>query len=37
LNVRNPAASTPLGYTPDGEVRQYGKGGAILKKYKFIQ
>jgi hypothetical protein len=35
-NVRNPAASTPNGYTVDGEVRQYGKGGNTLKKYKFI-
>jgi len=25
LNVRNPAAQTPLGYTVDSEVRQYGK------------
>ena len=36
LNVRNPAAATQLGYTTDGEVRQYGKAGSILKKYKFI-
>ena len=36
LNVRNPAAQTPLGYTVDSEVRQYGKNGNILKKYKFI-
>jgi len=36
LNVRTPAAATPLGYTVDGEVRQYGKGGGIIKKYKFI-
>ena len=35
-NVRNPAASGPTGYTVDGEVRQYGKGGNTLKKYKFI-
>jgi hypothetical protein len=25
-----------LGYTVDSEVRQYGKNGNILKKYKFI-
>jgi len=36
LNVRTPAAATPLGYSVDAEVRQYGKGGNILKKYKFI-
>ena len=36
LNVRNPAAASQLGYTVDGEVRQYGKAGSILKKYKFI-
>jgi len=35
-NVRNPAASGPTGYTVDGEVRQYGKAGNTLKKYKFI-
>ena len=36
LNVRNPAAATPLGYTVDAGVTQYGKGGNTLKKYKFI-
>lgn len=36
LNIRNPAAQAPLGYTVDSEVRQYGKIGNILKKYKFI-
>jgi hypothetical protein len=36
LNVRNPAAATALGYSVDGEVRQYGKAGNTLKKYKFI-
>jgi hypothetical protein len=35
-NVRNPAASTSTGYTVDGEVRQYGKGGNTIKKYKFV-
>ena len=35
-NVRNPAATTPLGYTTDGEVLQYGKNGDTLKKYKFV-
>ena len=35
-NIRNPAATTPLGYTVDSEVRQYGKNGDTLKKYKFI-
>jgi hypothetical protein len=36
LNVRNPAALSPLGYTVDGDVKQFGKNGNILKKYKFI-
>ena len=36
LNVRTPAAQTPSGYTVDGEVRQYGKAGNVLKKYKFV-
>lgn len=36
LNVRNPAALAPLGYTVDGDVKQFGKQGDILKKYKFI-
>ncbi len=36
LNIRTPAALAPLGYTVDGEVFQYGKAGAIIKKYKFV-
>ena len=36
LNVRNPLASTPGGYTVDGDVTQYGKAGDVLKKYKFV-
>ena len=36
LNVRNPLAATPLGYTTDGTVTQFGKGGNALKKYKFV-
>jgi hypothetical protein len=36
LNVRNPVALSPLGYTVDGDVTQFGKKGDILKKYKFI-
>ena len=36
LNVRNPVAATPLGYTVDGEVTQFGKAGNTLKKYKFV-
>lgn len=36
LNIRNPAAATPSGYTVDAGVTQYGKGGNTLKKYKFI-
>ena len=36
LNIRNPVAGTPLGYTVDGEVTQFGKAGDTLKKYKFV-
>jgi hypothetical protein len=36
LNIRNPVAGTPLGYSVDGEVTQFGKAGDTLKKYKFI-
>jgi hypothetical protein len=36
LNVRNPVATTPLGYTQDGEVTQFGKAGNTIKKYKFV-
>jgi hypothetical protein len=35
-NLRSDAAQTPSGYTVDSEVRQYGKNGDILKKYKFL-
>ena len=36
LNVRNPIASTPLGYSVDGEVTQFGKAGNTIKKYRFV-
>ena len=36
LNVRSPAAQTPVNYTVDAGVTQYGKAGNELKKYKFI-
>lgn len=36
LNVRNTQALTPAGYSVDGEVKQFGKKGDTLKKYKFI-
>jgi len=36
FNVRNPLALSPLGYTVDGDVTQYGKTGNTLKKYKFV-
>jgi hypothetical protein len=36
LNVRNPVASTPLGYSVDGEVTQFGKAGNTIKKYRFV-
>jgi hypothetical protein len=35
-NLRYPAAATQVGYTVDSEVRQYGKAGDVLKKYKFV-
>ena len=36
LNVRNPLALAPLGYSVYGDVTQFGKQGNTLKKYKFI-
>ena len=36
LNVRNPIASTPLGYSVDSEVTQFGKAGNTIKKYRFV-
>lgn len=36
LNVRNPVALSPGGYTVDGEVTQYGKAGNNLKRYRFV-
>ena len=36
LNVRNPLALAPLGYSVDGDVTQFGKQGNTLKKYRFI-
>ena len=36
LNVRNPAALAPGGYSVDGLVTQFGKKGDPLKKYKVI-
>ena len=36
LNVRNPAAQAPLGYSVDGDVTQFGKNGEALKKYRFV-
>jgi hypothetical protein len=36
LNVRNPLATTPAGYTVDGDVRQFGKNGNVIKRYKFV-
>ena len=36
LNVRNPVALAPFGYTVDGSVTQFGKQGNSLKKYKFV-
>ena len=36
LNVRNPLALAPLGYSVDSEVTQFGKQGNTLKKYRFV-
>ena len=36
LNVRNPVASTPLGYSVYSEVTQFGKAGNTIKKYRFV-
>ena len=36
LNVRNPVALAPGGYTVYGEVTQFGKTGDQLKRYKFL-
>ena len=36
LNVRNPIATTPLGYSVDGQVTQFGQAGNTLKQYKFV-
>jgi hypothetical protein len=36
LNVRNPLATSPSGYSVDSEVTQFGKAGNVLKKYKFL-
>ena len=36
LNIRNPIAGAPSGYTVDGQVTQFGKTGANLKQYKFV-
>ena len=35
-NVRNGAAINPSSYSVDATVTQYGKGGDILKTYKFV-
>jgi hypothetical protein len=36
LNVRNPIAGTPLGYSVDVQVTQFGKAGNTIKKYNFV-
>ena len=35
-NARNPAFNTPLGYTANANVVQYGKEGSILKRCTFV-
>jgi hypothetical protein len=34
-NLRQPSALSPVSYTTDAFIRQYGKTGDILKVYKF--
>jgi len=36
LNVRNPVAGTPIGYSVDGQVLQFGKTGNRIKQYNFV-
>ena len=36
LNVRNPVAGTPIGYSVDGQVLQFGKAGNTIKQYNFV-
>jgi hypothetical protein len=36
FNVRSPLALTTTSYSVDGEVKQFGKTGNTLKKYKFV-
>jgi hypothetical protein len=35
-NIRNPAFNTPLGYTSNANVVQYGKEGSLLKRCTFV-
>jgi hypothetical protein len=35
-NTRNPAFNTPLGYTVNANVVQYGKDSSILKRATFV-
>lgn len=36
LNVRNPLASAPLGYSVDADVVQFGKKGDRIKRCRFV-
>jgi hypothetical protein len=36
LNVRNPLALAPFGYSVDSDVTQFGKKGDTIKKYRFV-
>jgi hypothetical protein len=36
LNIRNPLATAPAGYSVDGDVKQFGKAGNTLKRYRFV-
>lgn len=35
-NIRNSAANSPIGYTTDAVVTQFGKSGNTLKSYNFV-
>ena len=36
LNVRNPLALAPFGYSVDSDVTQFGKKGDTIKRYRFV-
>ena len=36
LNIRNPLALAPFGYSVDSDVTQFGKKGDTIKRYRFV-